>query len=73
MDYRKVRELRCVFSRNERWGVQKVCVHLSRGGRMSLWALCTSRVKIILGYVYMCVSGEWYLCKRETGVFVLLS
>lgn len=31
------------------------------------------RVKIMLGYVYMCVSGEWYLCKREAGVFVLLS
>lgn len=31
------------------------------------------RMKIMLGYVYKCVSGEWYLCKRETGVFVLLS
>lgn len=49
-------------------------MHLERGGgRMNLWGLCIYRVEIMLGCVYMCVSGEWYLCKRETGVFVLLS
>lgn len=74
MDYKKVRGLGWIFrSRNEWWSLGKICVHLKRGGRMNLWGLGIYRVKIMLGYVYMYVSGEWYLCNRETGVFVLLS
>lgn len=57
MDYRKVRGLGWIFG------------YVENGGKDEF----VPSVKIMLGYVYMCVSGEWYLCKREAGVFVLLS
>lgn len=38
-----------------------------------MWGLWLYRAKLPVGCASMCVPGQWHLCKRETGIFVVLS
>lgn len=73
VDYEDVRGFGFILrSRNEHQSLWKVLLR-KEGNWMSWWGLCIYRVKVMLGIAYMCVSGEWYWYKRETGIFLLLS